>query len=71
MSKYRFVREIKKEIKELNMEIDMLIIKGRSYRHLARRHKMLTTELRALNSRSIIIPGFVRRLGSFVSAFMF
>lgn len=71
MSKYRFVREIKRELKDLNMEIDTLIIKGRSYRHLARRHKFLANELRALNSRSIVMPGLMRKIGGFVSTFMF
>ncbi len=71
MSKYKFVREVKREIKELNTEIDMLIIRGRSYRHLARRHKFLTNELRSLNSRSIVMPGLIRKLGGFVSTFMF
>jgi folate-dependent phosphoribosylglycinamide formyltransferase PurN len=71
MSKYRFVREVKRELKQLNADIDLLIIKGRSYRHLAQRHKFLTKELRSLNSRSIIMPGFMRKLGGLVSTFMF
>jgi hypothetical protein len=44
MSKIKLVRNLKKEIKKLNNDIDLKIIKGLPYRAEARRHKFLTSQ---------------------------
>jgi len=43
MSKIQIVHNIRKEIKKLNKEIDLKIIKGLPYRAEARRHKFLVS----------------------------
>ncbi len=52
MSKYQFVSSIRREIDELNAAIDRRIVRGRTYRDLARRHKELTRTLRTLERKS-------------------
>ncbi len=44
MSKITLANNIRKEIKKLNREIDMKIIKGLPYRAEARRHKFLVSQ---------------------------
>ena len=44
MSKIKLAGKIRKEIKKLNREIDLKIIKGLPYRAEARRHKFLVSQ---------------------------
>lgn len=44
MSKIQLVHNLRKEIKKLNKEIDLKIIKGLPYRAEARRHKFLVSQ---------------------------
>lgn len=44
MSKIQLVHNLRKEIKKLNKEIDLRIIKGLPYRAEARRHKFLVSQ---------------------------
>ncbi len=44
MSKIKLVRNLKEEIKKLNNDIDLKIIKGLPYKAEARRHKFLTSQ---------------------------
>ncbi len=45
MSKHQAIRTIKSEIKRLNHEIDLRIIKGLPYKEQSRRHKLLMSQL--------------------------
>ncbi len=68
MSKHQVLRTIKDEIKRLNHEIDLRIIKGMSYKEQSRRHKFLMSQLNTLvRSR----PSWFGRSFSAVSSFMF
>ncbi len=67
MSKYQVLRTIKNEIKVLNHEIDLRIIKGMSYKEQSRRHKYLMTQLDQLTHAQ---RSWLGRF-SFVSSFMF
>jgi hypothetical protein len=51
MSKARTIQVIREEIRRLNEEIDMKIIRGLSYRNEARRHKLLASQLARLTLR--------------------
>ena len=51
MSKYRLSKIIQAEINKLNEEIDLKIIRGLPYRHLARRHKFLVKQFEELKRR--------------------
>ncbi|MEY2664720.1 MAG: hypothetical protein RIT04_528 [Candidatus Parcubacteria bacterium] len=51
MSKTKTIQMIRAEIKRLNEEIDMKIIRGISYRGEARRHKSLMSQLARLTTR--------------------
>lgn len=44
MSKIKLAQKIRKEIKKLNREIDLKIIKGLPYKAEARRHKFLVSQ---------------------------
>jgi DNA polymerase elongation subunit (family B) len=44
MSKIKLVHNLRKEIKKLNSEIDLKIIKGLPYKAEARRHKFLVSQ---------------------------
>jgi hypothetical protein len=44
MSKITLAHNLRKEIKKLNREIDMKIIKGLPYKAEARRHKFLVSQ---------------------------
>lgn len=68
MSKHHTVKILRAELERVNNEIDMRIIKGLSYAREARRHKLLTSQLRRLAPRQFTLLG---RSLSFVSAFMF
>lgn len=52
MSKHQALRVIKSEIKKLNQEIDIRIIKGLSYKDLSKRHKLLMSQLNNMTSHS-------------------
>ncbi len=52
MSKFKLARNIKKEIKKLNNDIDLKIIRGLPYRAEARRHKFLTSQFYTFNQVS-------------------
>ena len=51
MSKHQIVKELRREISNLNRIIDMAIIRGVSYRDEARRHKFLVAQLARLQPR--------------------
>ncbi|MDB5259302.1 MAG: hypothetical protein JWO73_510 [Candidatus Taylorbacteria bacterium] len=51
MSKAKTVQIIRAEIKRLNEDIDMKIIRGLSYRNEARRHKSLISQLARLTMK--------------------
>ncbi len=51
MSKAKTVQIIRAEIKRLNEDIDMKIIRGLSYRNEARRHKSLISQLARLTAK--------------------
>ncbi len=44
MSKIQLVHNLRKEIKKLNKDIDLKIIKGLPYKAEARRHKFLVSQ---------------------------
>lgn len=67
MSKTFLKRELKKEIKTLNLEIDRRIVRGLSYKYLSLRHKTLTRQLHSLQSSR----GLFRFIGRYATAFMF
>ena len=51
MRKIALTHNIRKEIKKLNREIDLRIIKGLPYRAEARRHKFLMSQFYTFASR--------------------
>ncbi len=59
MSKIKLAINVKRELKKLNHEIDLKIIKGLPYRAEARRHRFLTTQFYTFSSPSRI--SFFRR----------
>jgi hypothetical protein len=59
MSKFKLARKVKKEIKKLNNEIDLKIIKGLPYKAEARRHRFLTSQFYMFNHANKI--GFFKR----------
>lgn len=63
MSKHQALRAIKNEIKRLNQEIDIRIIKGLSYKDLSKRHKLLMSQLNNMTSHSWLSRSFVRSFG--------
>ena len=52
MSKTILIKELRKEINNLNAVIDMRIIKGLPYKSEARRHKFLQKQLQSLSWKS-------------------
>lgn len=44
MSKIQFIHNVRKEIRRLNKDIDLKIIKGLPYKAEARRHKFLVSQ---------------------------
>ena len=58
MSKHQALRAIKNEIKRLNQEIDIRIIKGLSYKDLSKRHKLLMSQLNSITSHSWFARSF-------------
>ena len=71
MSKYTFIKELRKEIKYLNEQIDRRIIKGYSYKDLSRRHKNLVDKLNSITKYSSSSYGFLGRLNHIVSTLVF
>jgi hypothetical protein len=71
MSKHTFIKELRKELNRVNEEIDMRIIKGYSYRTLAKRHKYLVDKLNSVTRYSSSSYGFLGRLNRVVATFMF
>ena len=63
MSKHQALRAIKNEIKRLNQEIDIRIIKGLSYKDLSKRHKLLMSQLNNMTSHSWLSRSFARSFG--------
>lgn len=62
MSKHQVIRTLRREIAQLNKEIDLRIIRGLSYRREALRHKLLTAQLHRLTRRESVfgrVFGFV------------
>lgn len=68
MSKFKLARNIKKEIKKINNDIDLKIIKGLPYRAEARRHKFLTSQFYTFNTlqRTSLLKRTLNVLASFV-----
>ena len=66
MSKFKLARSVKKEIKKLNNEIDMKIIKGLPYKAEARRHKFLTTQF-YISNRTSSLSFFKKTIHVFAS----
>lgn len=68
MSKIKLAHNIKKEIKKLNNDIDLKIIKGLPYRAEARRHKFLTSQFYTFNqaTRSSFFKKTMHVFASFV-----
>lgn len=54
MSKNTLTKEIQREIARLNDTIDRKIVRGKSYRDEARRHKMLLSELQKLRTTEAV-----------------
>ena len=57
MTTTQYQKTLQRELSQINRKIDMLIIKGQSYAYEAKKHKMLTRQLRALSGQ-----GFFSRL---------
>jgi hypothetical protein len=62
MTTTQYQKTLRRELANLNQKIDMLIIRGQSYAYEAKKHKMLTRQLRALSGQS-----FFSRLTSSMS----
>ncbi len=62
MTTAQYQKTLRRELARLNQRIDMMIIKGQSYTHEAKKHKMLTRQLRVLSGHS-----FFSRLTSSMS----
>ena len=71
MSKQTLVRELQKEVKNLNAVIDMRIIKGLPYKSEARRHKFLVGQLASLRRQPVPSASWMSRVGQFASMFLF
>ncbi len=54
MSKYKLAYNVQKEIKRLNHEIDLKIIRGLPYRAEARRHRFLMSQFNSFEKRPSI-----------------
>ncbi len=67
MSKHQIVRELRHEIKKINKEIDIRIIRGIPYSDKARRHKFLVSQLKRLQPTSFSMFGPLK----FASMFLF
>lgn len=57
MSKQEMTQSIKRQLVLLNSKIDGKILRGKSYRAEARRHRMLLSELQRVQTRSWFVPG--------------
>lgn len=57
MSKEKTIHELLHEIKIINEKIDMKIIRGKSYKKEAKRHKFLVSHLDILSRRTTRTPG--------------
>ena len=58
MSKEKTIHELLQEIRHLNESIDLKIIRGKSYKKEAKRHKFLVSHLNLLSRRSAVrTPG--------------
>lgn len=71
MSKNTLVRELQKEVKNLNAVIDMRIIKGLPYKAEARRHKFLVSQLKSLHRQAIPSESWMGKVSQFASMFLF
>ena len=70
MSKHVLLKELKMELKKINADIDMKIIRGLSYRKEARRHKFIMAQISSLRDFETSIDWF-GRMGKLVTTFMF
>lgn len=59
MSKKTLIKEIRKEINNLNIEIDMKILKGLSYKKESKRHKFLMSQLRSISHQSSLLSNWL------------
>lgn len=86
MSRGDLIRVIQIELEELNKKIDLKIIKGRSYKKEAKRHKFLLSQLTYLkhlaevarfaefsrfNHRKGVVSNWMMRTARMVSTFVF
>ncbi|MES2471130.1 MAG: hypothetical protein V4526_02785 [Patescibacteria group bacterium] len=71
MSKHTLIKELRKELNKLNAEIDMRIIRGKSYKRESQRHKFIVSQLKALQRQPEVSMGWLSRMGQMVSMFMF
>lgn len=53
MSKYTLATKVSRELKKINREIDLKILRGESYRREARRHKSLLSLRKSFSLISI------------------
>lgn len=58
MSKNQMKYAIECEIRKLNEVIDMKIVRGQSYRHEARRHKMLVAQVKRMKGQQWFANSF-------------
>ncbi len=62
MTTVQYQKTLIRELAKLNQKIDMMIIRGQSYSYEAKKHKILTRQLRVLSGQS-----FFSRLTSSMS----
>ena len=67
MSSHTFKKTIESELRKLNEEIDIKIVKGLSYVRESRRHKFLLKQLNSFNRHS---SGWLQKSFSLVSTFV-
>jgi hypothetical protein len=66
MKRYILIRRVESEIAKVNEEIDMRIVRGLSYKSLAKKHKALIAELRSLKRT----PGIMNSFAQYASTFL-
>ena len=70
MTTYALMRKLYRQIDDLNSEIDAKIVKGLSYRSLARRHRLLMEELHSIEPQPTISKGIINKIAQYVSVFL-
>ena len=71
MRKYKFVKNLRREISRVNEEIDKRIIRGYSYKELAKKHKVLISKLNSANRFPSSSFSFLNTFNRVVSTLMF